>query len=173
MIPLPADSEWSPIIKDKYYINHNGQIWNGKKYMKPWIHNGYYELTLQIDAKKKHFPIHILLARSFIANPLNKPCVDHINGNKLDNRLENLRWATYNENQFNRQVTASECGYKGVCLTNTGKYISKVCYKGKHFYLGSYDDPKIAHHEYCKKAKELHGEFHNPGTKPSVSNDSV
>jgi hypothetical protein len=61
--------------------------------------NGYMRIALSNNGKKKFFYIHRLLALHFIPNPENKPCIDHINGVKDDNRLENLRWVTISENQ--------------------------------------------------------------------------
>jgi len=62
---------------------------------------GYYQVNLSINGKCKLQLVHRLLAIAFIPNPDNKPCIDHINRIKTDNRLENLRWATHQENNQN------------------------------------------------------------------------
>jgi len=52
----------------------------------------------------KSIYLHRLLGENFIDNPENKPCIDHINRDRMDNRLENLRWVTYSENNYNRDA---------------------------------------------------------------------
>jgi hypothetical protein len=59
---------------------------------------GYRVITLRVGKTVKVRYIHRLLAETFIPNPENKPCVNHKNGNKLDNTLSNLEWTTYKEN---------------------------------------------------------------------------
>ena len=72
---------------------------NKTKELKPHkTKNGYMRIGLPKNGKSKKFLVHRLLALHFIPNPENKKCVDHINGIKYDNRLENLRWLTNKEN---------------------------------------------------------------------------
>ena len=62
------------------------------------IRNGYYSVSLWKEGKGKHYTIHRLLAELFIPNPDDKPQVNHIDGNKLNNNLLNLEWVTQEEN---------------------------------------------------------------------------
>ena len=61
---------------------------------------GYYIVTLvnKTTRKRRNYAIHRLLAEAFIPNPLNKPMVNHIDGDKANNNLENLEWVTAKEN---------------------------------------------------------------------------
>lgn len=85
-----------------YFVSEDGQIISKKtgRVLKPRrLPAGYHRVSLCVDGKPKDSYIHRLVAQSFIPNPESKPCVNHINGNKADNRVENLEWCTYGENQ--------------------------------------------------------------------------
>lgn len=60
--------------------------------------DGYLKVCLSVKQVRKYCFVHRLVAMTFISNPLNKGCVNHINGVKLDNRVENLEWCTVLEN---------------------------------------------------------------------------
>ena len=87
--------------------------------------------------------------------------VDHINGNKSDNRLVNLRLCNGSENCRNRPApNRNKSGYKGVYWwKEKAAWRADIKVEGKHHYLGTFDTPELAHMAYCKAAAELHGEF--------------
>ena len=60
--------------------------------------HGYYFVALCRNSRCKSKTIHRLMLKAFIPNPKNKKCINHINGIKTDNRLENLEWCTHSEN---------------------------------------------------------------------------
>lgn len=60
--------------------------------------SGYFAVSLYKDCKKKNTFVHRLVAENFIENNQNKKTVNHIDGNKFNNHVENLEWCTYSEN---------------------------------------------------------------------------
>lgn len=62
---------------------------------------GYNSICLSKHNIRKTYKVHRLVAEAFIPNSDNKPCIDHINTDKTDNRVENLRWCTHTENMNN------------------------------------------------------------------------
>ena len=84
-----------------YVVKQDGRVYSLKsgKFMKPSItRNGYMMLTLSHHGKTKRFHLHRLVAYSFIENPLNKSQVNHIDGDKTNNSVDNLEWVTPKEN---------------------------------------------------------------------------
>lgn len=59
---------------------------------------GYYQIGLYINNKQKYYYVHRLIAQAFIPNPNNYPIINHINGIKSDNRINNLEWCTHTHN---------------------------------------------------------------------------
>lgn len=86
-----------------YKISKDGKVFSLYKnsYLIPQNHPGGYLLVgLCKNGKKNHRTTHRLVAKAFIDNPLNKKEVNHINGIKTDNRVENLEWVTRCENEL-------------------------------------------------------------------------
>lgn len=88
-----------------YWVSSIGEIYSTKsnKFLKLKVGvNGYIEVCLFNNNDRKYLRVHRLVAQAFIPNPGNKPCIDHINTIRDDNRAENLRWVTPVENSNNK-----------------------------------------------------------------------
>jgi len=96
-----------------YKINILGDIWScrNNRLLKSKLSNhGYKIIELSENGKKKFHRIHRLIMIHFISNPDNLPCVDHINRNRQDNRIENLKWSSYLDNNINREFVEKRKG---------------------------------------------------------------
>lgn len=83
------------------YCTEDGRIFNVEKREMPLRNcNGYLSVTLKTKNGRKTCLVHRLIAMCFLDNPDNKPCVNHKDGNKRNNSVENLEWCTYSENEL-------------------------------------------------------------------------
>ena len=106
--------EWRDIVgyEGKYQVSNLGRVrslfcQSGKR-KKPWIlkgkidRYGYRVVCLRWNGKNTHKTVHRIVALAFIPNPEGKETVNHINGDKLDNRSCNLEWATQSEQELHK-----------------------------------------------------------------------
>ena len=94
---------------DKYNHIYKGKI------LKQFINNAGY-CQVQLSYKYKSIPkrVHRLVAETFISNPKNYKCVNHIDGNKQNNNVNNLEWCTYSHNNSEARRLGLNKGYKGM-----------------------------------------------------------
>lgn len=87
-------------IETNYEASKDGEIRNAKtkRHLSQHLQNGYYHVTLQINKKPKRISTHRVIAFTFLEKVEGKNIVNHINGIKTDNRVENLEWTTPQEN---------------------------------------------------------------------------
>lgn len=81
-----------------YTVTSNGEVYNkqGRKLKGEITANGYHRVTLSLNGKSTRFLTHRLVAKLFLSNP--KEVVNHKDGNKLNNSIDNLEWTTQKEN---------------------------------------------------------------------------
>ena len=154
-------------VKDfeNYSVSSFGRVRNDKfnKIMKPSKNSeGYYVVGLCKNGKAKTHTIHRLVGITFLPNHDNKSMVDHIDENKMNNNIINLRWSTGSQNQFNKDKHKNNTtGFKGVSFDKPRqKYRAQIRINGKGKHLGYFQKPEDASKVYDAKAKEIHGEFY-------------
>jgi outer membrane murein-binding lipoprotein Lpp len=156
------------IIKnfEKYSVSNFGNVKNSitEHILKPADNGqGYLCVSLSRNGKGFNKRVNRLVAEAFLENPNNKPYVDHIDNNRANNRLENLRWATFSENQMNSSLCkVNTSGVKGVHYYKPyGKWMAHIRINRKKITIGYFKTLEEAQQARMKKANELFGEFTN------------
>jgi len=142
-------SEFVDTIYEDYQINRMGQVWSKKTniILKPYLNQnlGYMCVCLRINKKSKNIYIHRLLGLTFLPNVNNLPQIDHIDRNKLNNDLSNLRWVTKAENSQNRDI----------CLFPKGCIWLKRTTKNGKYYCAEFIYYKVRIRKYSYELNEL------------------
>lgn len=153
---MPPVEQWRAIdgCKGYYDISDLGNVYSLRKagLIKPFIDRyGYQKVVLFIDGKAHYRTVHRLVALAFIPNPEKKPAVNHLNEDKCDNRVENLEWSTFKEND--NYGTRN----KRMALTKCKRPVTLTCPDGREIhYQGVKEasrDTGIAHSQISKACK--------------------
>ena len=118
-----------------YKINKNGEIWScffNRVLSLSTDRDGYSRFNLNKDNKQKSVFTHRIVAKQFIPNPDNLPSVDHIDRNRLNNNVTNLRWVSLRQNQLNKKNNNK---HPYIYWSNSkNKYRIKITIKRKNVY---------------------------------------
>ena len=119
------------------FISRDGKIWTAtyNRLLKPYITNrGYLNIGLNKDKVVKSVGVHRLVAEAFIPNPDNLPCVDHIDGNKLNNCVENLQWISHSDNTRKACIGKDRRARPVICI-ETGKVFKTIKAANQEYHI--------------------------------------
>ena len=141
-----------------YYISNFGNIKRKERFRQLITDkSGYKVIQLFNDGISKIYKIHRLVGEAFIENPENKPFIDHIDLDKANNNVYNLRWVTCIESQQHRNKTNKKTSsiHKGVSFSKTENvWKAQISINKKHFYLGRFKtecEAGLAYNNYIKE----------------------
>lgn len=118
---------------------------------------------VQVGIELRRYAAH-RLAWLYVNGEWPKQDLDHVNGNRSDNRIANLREATEAENTWNRKTPKNNrAGLKGVYKATANRWRSQIKVVGKRIVLGHFDKKEDAHAAYCAAAAKHFGEFASTG----------
>ncbi len=145
------------------FLYKNGELFWKKPRKKTFIgekaghinKKGYHQITIN----KKIYPLHRIIF--FMFHGYFPDCVDHIDNDKNNNKIENLRAATLTQNQYNKPISPKNTsGYKNVCLDKkTNKWFVRMRLNGKDQNFGSYFNKEIANFVASTMRHKYHKEF--------------
>lgn len=142
--------------------NSTGHVYGSRKYNTPSASK---YLLVSID--KQYYLAHRIIWE-MVNGPIPKGLtVDHINLDSRDNRISNLRLATFNQQNRNRRPW-TKTGYRGVTFY-ANRYIAQITINGKNTYLGCFKTPEEASSVYEEAALKYHGQFAGPLTASSCA----
>jgi Tol biopolymer transport system component len=149
---------------DNYAVSNHGRIKNlntGRILTGQLTKYGYLSIGLYKTNKFKKFLIHRLVTIAFLCNPEKKEQVDHIDSDRTNNNINNLRWATNGENRRNTPAQHNtSSNIKGVSWhKKTKKWQSRITIDGKQICLGFFVDIEDAKQARINKANQIFGKF--------------
>ena len=144
------------------FVSSEGRVWTTtyNRFLRPHLTNrGYLRVNLSKDKTVKQASVHRLVAEAFIPNPKGLTDVDHINGDKLNNKVENLQWISRGDN-IRKAGDARYKGAKSVICIETGKIYKSVSQASRELKVPIAVISAIARGEYGSYRK-LHFEYYN------------
>lgn len=146
------------------FVSSEGRVWTAiySRYLRPHLTNrGYLRIALSKDKSVKQISVHRIVAEAFIPNPEGLTDVDHIDGDKLNNRVENLQWMSRSDN-IRKDGDVRNNGPKPVICIETGKVYKSVNQAARELKIPVATISAIARGEYGSY-HNLHFRYYNGG----------
>lgn len=147
---------YNPETGEFHWLNSPRKRWVGKKAGCFDSITGYIRIGVAGKVRYAH-----RVAWAYVYGEWPDDEIDHLNCNRIDNRIANLRAANCGHNARNRRKTSRNIsGFKGVSFNSKrGLWRAGIGFEGKRYNLGDFVTPEMAHAAYVKASHQLHGEF--------------